>query len=195
MKQGSSLPPASFDRSVGASEHFRGFFDGKAAEVSELDDAAERFVEAREAFQRLVKGDDLFRAFDAGKGDLVRRHYFGAAATLGCRPPARVIHGELSHRLRRQRKEMLPVVDGELRVLRELQVRFVHQDRRLQRLVAALSEAMPGQRAKLVIDERHQPIDRSTIAAAPCGKQFSDGRVGRHSVCVHRILRPDHADC
>ena len=196
MKQRSSLAPTSFDRACRASKHFAGLFDRQTAEVSELNDAAEGFVEARQPLQRRVQGNDLVGTLDARNCHIVGGDELRAAAPLRGRAPARVIHGELSHGPGSQGKKMLTIVHREPRVLRELQVHLVNQDGGLQRLIAAVPEAMAGQRSQLLVDERHQLIDGLPIAAAPGGQQVGDGsRIGRHAVRSRTILRRSHAAC
>jgi hypothetical protein len=62
--------------------------------------------------------------------------------------------------------------------LDEPQIGFVHEGRGLQRMTRPLMAHMPPREpAQLVVDQRHEPVERSRLTAAPGHQQL--GRVRR----------------
>ena len=61
------------------------------------------------------------------------------------------------------------------------QVRLVHEGRRLQRVVAALSaQVRRGATPELLIDDRYEAVCRSRLAGSPCTQQRGDFDVVSH---------------
>ncbi len=185
MEQCSSLAPVAFDRSSRAAEYLRRLFDREPREEPQFDEPAQGLVQLRQTVQGVVQSDDVCRPLDSRHVDIVDVE--GACASTpfaGC-PPPRVVEHKLPHGLGGDSKEMMPILHGKAGSLRQLQIRFVDERGRLQRLIVSPPDLAVGHRAEVLVDERHQAMNGVPIAIAPGGEQLRDrGGVschGRHS--------------
>src|SRR6185436_8296389 len=94
--------------------------------------------------------------------------------TRGCPRP---LDQDLPHRVRRDGAEVRPVLPALGPILQQLQIRFVHQRRRLQRLARALTfEIVRGEPAQLGVDHRHQRLERRLVAPRGAIDELVDRR-------------------
>ena len=83
----------------------------------------------------------------------------------------------------------MAVLDRQLGVLRELEIRFVHEGGRLERAVPVPQELAVSHGAQLLIHERHQLLDRIALTVPPRRQQSRNSRrVSCHGWHVQAIL-------
>ena len=86
-----------------------------------------------------------------------------------------MVHEDAPHQLRRRAKEMGTAGEPQRSETVQTQVRFVHQRRRLQRVLRPfVQEKTPGDAAKLVIHHRHQLLKRRFVAVPPLLQELGD---------------------
>ena len=92
---------------------------------------------------------------------------------------ARVVHQDAPHHLRRDAEEVRAVLPLDAPLADQLEVRLVDERRALQRVADRFSRQVPSRnRAQLLVDERHQLIERLLAAVLPGDQQPRD-RFGR----------------
>ena len=69
----------------------------------------------------------------------------------------------------------------------QFEIGLVNERRGLKR-VAAAGELPMSQTLKLIVDQRHQPIDRAAVTAAPCREQLANAFTCHHGRC-RRLYR------
>lgn len=116
------------------------------------------------------------RAIELDPNYATARHWY--ALCLGQRgrldealvtePMPRIVHEDASHQLRRDGKEVGAVLPLCRSLIDQLDVRLVHQSRRLERVVRPLlGEISSRLRAQFRVDQRDQTIERFPAAVAP----------------------------
>src|SRR5687768_12096941 len=101
---------------------------------------------------------------------------------------ASMIDQDLPHGIRREREEMGPVLRLH-RAAGHLEIRLVHESRRLERpLLIFLGELPAGEHAKVVVDETERALHRGVVALARCAQQLRDlARLGHRSSWATRF--------
>jgi hypothetical protein len=174
--------PVAIDRRVGDLHDLRDFTDGQAAEELQLDDAALARIESAQLVQRVVEDHDVdvghvTRQIVAGERNLV-----GGAAFLG-RMRARVTDEDAPHHDRGERDELGAVAPVDFLLIDQPHVRFVHERRRLERVVGTLAvEVASGEPAQFVVHDRQHLVTRARVAVRPFEQQVRDGRRRRRVV-------------
>src|SRR5262249_3691966 len=118
-------------------------------------------------------------------------HTLRRTAALLRPKPTRVTDEHSAHQPRRDSEEVRAVDPLHARLIDKLQVRFVNQARRAERVTAALVPELPGRvPAKLVVEQRHESVERVAIAAAP--REEKTGHIdvvarGADSESGHRV--------
>ena len=127
-----------------------------------------------ECFERLIEGEHVHtRRLSSGR-HVVQAHHRGAAAALACVLPAGVIDEDLAHQLRRDRKKVRPVLQRQPVDIHESQVNLMHERCRLEGVPGLFAPQMAARHAaQLVVDERHQTVERLGVALAPGQEQCS----------------------
>jgi hypothetical protein len=179
VQERARFPPVALDGTGRAVQDVGGFLDRQARKEPQFDQPAERLVNRSKLLERLVQRHDFPRLLGDGNLSFVKRHMTQRTATLRGGVATRVIDDKLTHRSGREGEKVVPVLNGEARVFRELEIGIVHERGGLQRLAAPARLPM-GQMAKLIINKRQQPLEGVMIATAPRGEQLA------HIFCCHR---------
>lgn len=148
--------PLTFDRARRAAEHTRGFFDRESGEEAKLDDANLIRILNGKPLERFVDGQNVGDACVVRLvGGDVERHEHRPATALLCVPGARVVDEDSTHDLADDPEELRAVLPGRPPLVHQAQVGFVHQRRRIERVIAVLAAKLArGDPPALVIDER-----------------------------------------
>ena len=103
------------------------------------------------------------------------REAWPRGTSLSRQVAARVIHQDVTNRLRRHTEKVGAVLPADVLLIHHPEVGFMDQGRALESMVGALTaEITLGHAAQLAIDKRHQPLQRLAIAVTPVFKQLSD---------------------
>ncbi len=124
--------------------------------------------------QRLVQEEDIASArVHAGQVSL-ELHPQGFIRPLRRRARPGVVHEDSPHHARRQGEEMGAALPVHRVLADQPDVRLVHEGRRLQRVVAAVSAQMAGSAAaQLAVDQRQQFVLRVRMPVRPRVEQSS----------------------
>jgi hypothetical protein len=164
----SGNPPLALHRPGGDAQDVGGLLDGETAEESELDDASLLRVESLQVGESPVKRDGVDVDRLGGRETFDERDPSLGASALGPHSAPRVVDENPSHQLRGDGEEVRPVLPLHAALIDELQIRLVHQRRRLERMVGSLARKVPfGQRLQLPVDHRHHLVEgfRAAVAA------------------------------
>jgi hypothetical protein len=148
------------------------------------------FVALRQRAQGVIQRHDIdrprLRDIDADR----QRHLMRGAA-LGGLMAARVVDQDLSHQARRDGDEVRAILRGGRPSVEEPEVGFVDQGFGFERVRATLAaQVAVRDGAQLVVDERHQRVQRGLVARAPLDEQFRHAFRGRR----HGRSFPDPLD-
>src|SRR5262249_39956203 len=95
------------------------------------------------------------------------------------------------HHLRRDGKEVYPVLPANFLLTGQTQVRLVDERRRLQRVSGVLaSKIMRSEPAQILIDQGHQCSERFFVTVTPGDKQLGDFLWGLrcHNLSVRAMI-------
>ena len=121
----------------------------------------------------MIERDQIRRALRRDGQRLIQRQMMGAAAAFGITPRARVIHQNQPHQLRRHCEEMRAILPAHRALPDQAQINLVDQRAGLQRVSGALPPQVAVRQAmQFLVNQRHQPVERRAIPAAPGGKQL-----------------------
>jgi hypothetical protein len=148
-------------------------------------------IHGREPVERRVEVEEIDREhvyFDGGAIVAQKAFARSTASSFGGRTPARPVDEHAAHRLRGRAEEVRAAAARHLRIVDQAHVRFVDQIRRLKRDVAVLAcELAMRHVVKLIVDERHEMVERSAIGGAGSrdvleqgGRSRAAGKVGAH---------------
>src|SRR5450631_795630 len=88
---------------------------------------------------------------------------------------ASVVHQDLPHQLRRNRKEMGAILPLGKILIDQTNVSFVDQGGALQGVTRALVlQVMMSDTAQLCVNQGHQRVERFAVAASPAAQQLRD---------------------
>ncbi len=152
---------------------------GQAGEEAAFDEPGELGIDCLQPVERAIECHDVHRdRLDACiRFQELDRH--DASAALAGDPGPRCVDQDLAHRPRRQGEEVLAVLDGDGRPLRELEERLVHEDGGGERVARpALRPLATGERVQLTVDRGKGAFHCAAIAGARSGEQLGDGFVG-----------------
>jgi hypothetical protein len=152
-----------------------GLFNREAAKRAKLHNPGQRRVDRLQSIERVIKRES--RHF-VRRGDVlgfVEGNTTHAVATLAGAVPSRVIDQDAAHDLRRDTKEMRPILPIDVALVDQSKVHLMNEGRRLQGMVRPLLPQLArGHAAQLRIDERQQPVEGRPVAAAPVAEQSGD---------------------
>jgi hypothetical protein len=138
------------------------------AEKFQLHDLALAWVRLREGLQRVVQSEEIGGALRLKVLRLLEVDLLELAAALERVMRSRVLDQNLPHEARGDAAEVRPAFPAHLRLVHELQVSFVHQRRRLQRVVRPFASEVAAREApQLGVNDRHEPLGRGLVAIAP----------------------------
>ncbi len=158
MKPSASGMPTPLHRRRRATEHARRLLNRQTSEETQFHHPRLLRVQHRQPVQRRIERNHVERS-------LLRNHHriFEQNALRRSTPPRRrmlagVIQQDAPHLRRRDRKKVPPAIHRRT-LIRESNVGFVHQRRRLHRMLAALPpEVRSRQPVQFIVDERQQLI-------------------------------------
>ncbi len=151
---------------------------GQAAEVAQLDDLGQTRIERGELVERLMDGEDLFRAAAALVGKPRRqRHVRRASAAPIGGAAARKVDDDRPHHASGPSQEVHSVLEVQGTGRRKAQIRFVHQRTRIEQRVATPGQPPPCQLAEIGVGRGEQPLSRVGIAILGAVNQI--GQVDR----------------
>jgi hypothetical protein len=179
IKERARFPPVALDGTGRAVQDVGGLLNRQAGEEPQFDQPAEWLVNGGKLFERFVQGHDFRSLLGDGNFGFVERDVTQRTATLGSGMPPSVIDDKLTHCPGGECEEVMPVLDREVRMFGELEIRLVHERGGLQRF-ASRAELPVRQMSKLIINQRQQPLEGLMIARAPRREQLAD------IFCCHR---------
>src|SRR4029450_6157906 len=95
--------------------------------------------------------------------------------------PARVVHEDAMHCLRRDRIEVRSIGPGDARLVDEPEVRLVNERSGVERVALVLATQLARRdRAKLVVNEVEQPVERLLFARTPGEEETGDVGIAMH---------------
>jgi hypothetical protein len=167
--------PFSLGGCGGDSLHFGCFVNGQAPEKSQFDNSTLTRIELCQPFHRIIESHQIEIRGTAGSGKVVRKDRNGVRSAFGCGVLSSVIHQNLTHHARGQRKEMRPVLPFNGLVPREAQVGFVHKGGWLQCMSCGLArQGSSCDPPQFFVDQRYQGFPGIRISLAPSCEQFGD---------------------
>jgi hypothetical protein len=147
--------------------------------------------------QRIVQHEQL-AVHRPYKADAIVECHSNTALTLRRLTIARMIDQNAPHDLRRDTEELRAVAPRYALLSQEPDVRFVHERRRLQRMVPTLApQKSGGPLPKLLVHQWDQFFPRPKIPAAPSLQQLTDGPgvCGLHVRCTECVAPPATHHC
>ena len=157
------------------------------------------FVNLREALESDIDREHLFDLGVTQQRHVISRlERDGALVTppLQTRACSGVIHQNAAHRLSRNGEEAVAVRGGELTLLQETEVDLVDEGGGRERVAGRLATKLSaGHLTQLIVDERHQSLQRVVIACAPARKPLCHLAIGHDSPVagkprLQRIIAP-----
>jgi hypothetical protein len=179
IKEGARFPPVALDGAGRAAQDLGGLLHRKAGKEPQFDQPAEGLVNGDKLLERFVQRHDFGGLLGNRNLGFVERYVTERTTTLGGGMPPGVIDDKLTHRPGSECEEVMPVLDGEVRMFGELEIGLVHERGGLQRF-AAPPKLSVRQMPKLIINKRQQPLEGLMIAPAPRREQLAD------IFCCHR---------
>ena len=147
----------------------------QTSEVAAFDDGGEPAIALGELPQREVDFEDARGVGGSVVACLVERNHPLVAAALDAGATPRVIHDDLPHRDRADREEMTAIAPRRLRLVHQPEVGLVHEAARVERLrPAPTAELDPRQPPEVLVDQRHQLVERLGIAGAVGEEQLGN---------------------
>jgi len=145
-------------------------FSGQASKKTQLHDAPLLGIQRFELAERAIEGEGLDRV-DQGSRLLhcvLQLDVDNAGATFVGKLAPRVVDQDPPHHLRGDREEVPAVVPVDLALSEQLDVRLVHHGGRLHPVVSPFVRQLPGcEHPQLVVDNRHQPVERLAAPFLP----------------------------
>jgi len=92
-------------------------------------------------------------------------------------PTPRIVQENPAHQPRGDREKVRAVAPVDAPLIDELHIRLVDERGGLKHVIAPLAREMPRRDdAQLVVDERHQPVERLAVASLPLLQQLGNLR-------------------
>jgi hypothetical protein len=144
-------------------------FDGQAAKESQFNDAGLVWIELFETVQRIVNLKQIgVRLRAERRRNISERDTKTIAAALCGIVGARMVYENAPHQLRRHAEKLRSITPVGPLLIEYFQVQLIHESCRLQCVLAAFATKIGhSETVQLVVNERHQPIERTHIAARP----------------------------
>jgi hypothetical protein len=148
--------------------HFGRFLDSQSPKKPQFHDPALPRIHIRQARKGIVKRHKLRRSLLTNNRNVIERKMLGASSALAITMPARMVDQNMSHNLRRRRKEVSTILPLDFFLIHESQVCLIDQCRGLQGVGGILpGHVAPGQSLQFRMDERYQAIEGFSITFAP----------------------------
>ena len=121
----------------------------------EFDDLAFAWVQRRQPFQRLIKGDQLCSSFRVQDSEVFEGHFLPPTA-LGASVITSVINQYVAHQLGSESEELSAVLPVQIILVHEAEIGFIDDSRSLQRVIRALpAHVVMCQPMQLLMDQGH----------------------------------------
>ena len=144
----------------------RSFFDGEAAEKSQLHNATLLLIEFRQFLESVVERHHINVAGFELKRVIQRQPE--SAIALGGIPAARVLDQNLPHQLGADGHEMITILKWSCALFFQAQISLVHQGGALQGVARAfLPQVMMRDPSQLVINQRKRPAQGLVVTGVP----------------------------
>ena len=108
--------------------------DTQAAEVTQFDDAGFARIEFGQQIERLIQGQNVDSTSLRPEEHLIQRHALRIAAALAIRTAARMVYQNSAHHLRAEGQKVRTVLTLDAAGSNQLEVGFIGQGSRLQRM-------------------------------------------------------------
>jgi len=154
MKPGLGKSPVTFDGCRGDTHNVRRLFNGKPAEVTQLNHACLLCVECRQCFERVVQRNQFRASFDRSIDVFVQREFLKILATLFRIVLACMIYQQATHYLCSHSKKMGAVLPVHSRLVYESHISLMNQRGRLQSVIHSLpSQIISRQLTQFIVDD------------------------------------------
>ncbi len=146
----------------------------ETGEVSTFDDLSQALVATPQALEGPIEIQQLLRVVIDPHFVLVERDRLGPTTTFCSRLGTSELNHDLSHCTRRDREEVPPIFQVQSFLLRHLEIRLMNERRGVEGRAATASDLAASYPAKLVVDHRHESVERAPIPVAHGVQQLRD---------------------
>jgi hypothetical protein len=143
-----------FNRRGGYAENVCCFFDGKATKVAEFDHPRLLFIKFCKGSERIVECNQLGAAFNGAINVFIQGELLKVLTSLLSVVLTSVINQETSHYLRRDSKEVSPILPVDPRLVHQTEIGFMNQSRRLQSVIGTFpAEVIRRKLSQFIVDD------------------------------------------
>lgn len=154
MEPGFCEPPVTFDCCGSDAQNVCCFFNGKAAEVAQLDHPRFLCIKRCQSFERIVQRNQFRASFDGSINVFIQREFLKILTALFRIVLACMIHKQASHNLGSNSEKMSAVLPVYSRLVYEPHISLMHQRGGLQRVIHSFTpQIIRRQLPQFIVDD------------------------------------------